>query len=245
MRISSFVATTLGATLVAAAFGSAPVFAQARIYCCDDGAGRKVCGDFLPKECAMRAYEERDEKGFVVNRKEAPLTAEQQARKDAELAKKAEEEKKKLEERRRNQALLSTYATEKDIDTARDRAVLDAEKQVTQAEKQLTDSIKNQKKAEGEKEFYKNKVLPAQVKKQLADADAEVKAKQDAVTARKADIDKLRTKYEDEKKKFRELKGIKGEPEKPAAAAPAAPVPEVKPAAPAAAAPAPAAAPKK
>jgi hypothetical protein len=183
--------------------------AQVRIYCCDDDVGRKVCGDFLPKPCVSRAYEERDEKGFVVQRKEAPLTPDQLARREAEQAKKAEEEKKKLEERRRNLALLSTYATEKDIDTARDRAITDAEKQVSQAEKQLADAVKNQQKAEKEKEFYKNKALPLQVKNMLRDSDSDVKAKQDAVTARKNDVTKVGIKYEDEKKKFRELKGIK------------------------------------
>ena len=53
----------------AAALFASPVFAQeARIYCCDDANGRKVCGDFVPKECERRAYEERDNKGYVINK---------------------------------------------------------------------------------------------------------------------------------------------------------------------------------
>ena len=54
--------------------------AQTRIFCCDDANGRKVCGDFLPPACQGRAYEERDNRGFVSKKVEAPLTAEQQAR---------------------------------------------------------------------------------------------------------------------------------------------------------------------
>jgi hypothetical protein len=234
MRIVSFVTTTLSATFVAGlVLSSAQVMAQARIYCCDTADGKLVCGDFLVPACDNRPYQIRDEKGEKIGPKVFPKTAADLAKEAADQARFAEETKRKTEERRRNLALLSTYSTEKDIDTARDRAVADAEKQVIQADNQLADAIKNQKKAEGEKEFYKNKALPGLVKKQLADADGEVKSKQDAVAARKADIDKLRNKYEDEKKKFRELKGIKGEPEKPAAAVTAvtAVLPESKPAA--------------
>ena len=190
------------------AFAAPAAFAQARIFCCDDGSGRKVCADFLPKECTKRAYEERDEKGFVVGRKEAPLTPEQIARREAEATRKAEEQKKQMEERRRNLALLSTYSTEKDIDVARDKAVVELQKLIVQAEKGLDDAQKAFKKADAEREFYKGKTLPGQVKKQIADADADVKAKQEALAARRGEVDKLKQRFEDEKKKFRELKGV-------------------------------------
>ena len=65
----------------------APAQAQAVIYCCNDAEGRKQCGDFLPKACQKRAYEERDGKGYIIKKVDAPLTAEQQAKRDAELAK--------------------------------------------------------------------------------------------------------------------------------------------------------------
>jgi hypothetical protein len=205
MRLAAiFVAST---TLAAVALPTA-VHAQASIYCCDDAQGRRVCGDFLPTECVKRAYEERDNKGFIIKRHEAPMTPEQIAKREAEQKRKEEDERKKMEERRRNLALLSTYSSEKDVDSARDRAINEINKAVEQAEKQLAESEKNRKKADGEKDFYKNKALPPQVKKQIADAEADFKAKQDALAARKADIDKTRVKFEEEKKKWRELKGI-------------------------------------
>lgn len=230
MRLAPFI-LLLGTTLGAAMAPSA-AWSQARIFCCEDAKGRKVCGDFLPKECAKRAYEERDDKGFVVNRKEAPLTPAQMAQREAELVKKEEETKRKTEERRRNLALLSTYSEERDIDSARERAIDELQKQVAQAEKQVETAVKNRTKAEKEKEFYKNKPLPAPVKKQIDDAEAELKVKQDILKTRKAEIDKTRTKFEEEKKKFRELKGIVSPgpsavvplvPEAPAAPAPATP----------------------
>lgn len=206
MRLTSAVlllSSTLGMSLAPSA-----VNAQARIFCCDDAHGKKYCSDFLPPQCAKLSYEIRDEKGFVLERKDPPLTPEQIAKREAEAAKKAEEEKKRVEERRRNLALLSTYATEKDIDVARDRAVTEVQKLVKQAENLVEEAQKAKAKVEREKEFYKNKALPAQVKKQIQDSEADLKAKLDTLAARKADIDKTQAKFEDEKKKFRELKGI-------------------------------------
>ncbi len=244
------------------AFAAPAAFAQARIFCCDDGSGRKVCADFLPKECTKRAYEERDEKGFVVGRKEAPLTPEQIARREAEATRKAEEQKKQMEERRRNLALLSTYSTEKDIDVARDKAVVELQKLIVQAEKGLEDAQKAFKKADAEREFYKGKTLPGQVKKQIADADADVKAKQEALAARRGEVDKLKQRFEDEKKKFRELKGVVSPgpatvaalppappaapqpPGQPAGAVPGAPAAPTAPAAPGAPVPTPQTAPQ-
>lgn len=234
MRLVS--AVLLASSTLALSLTSTVAWSQARIFCCDDAQGRKVCSDFLPPECAKRAYEERDEKGFIVSRKEAPLTAEQQARREAELARKLEDERKKTEERRRNLALLSTYATETEIDTAKARAVTEIQKQVTQAEKQLEESTKNRARVEKEKEFYANKPLPPQLKKQIQDADADIKAKQDAVAARKADIGKAQLRFEEERKKFRELKGIVSPG--PALTEPLPPTPPDAPAAPAGNAPA-------
>lgn len=193
--------------LVSSALFAAPVCAQAQIYCCNDAAGRKVCGDFLPKECQSQAYEERDGKGFVTGRKDAPLTAEQQARRDAEMEKKQEETKRKLEELRRNQALLATYASDKDIDAARDRTLVDLDKLVALAEKRLTDAQAGKSKLDKDKEFYKNKALPPALKAQIAEADSQIAAQQEAIAAKKRDRETVIAKFEEERKRFHELKG--------------------------------------
>ena len=101
------------------------VFAQAVVYCCDDASGKKLCGDYLPAACRGRAYEERDSKGFVSKLVEAPLTEEQQAKREAERLRKIEADKQAAEDRRRAMALLSAYSSDKDIDKARDREIAD------------------------------------------------------------------------------------------------------------------------
>ena len=206
--------------------------AQTRIYCCDDARGRKVCGDFLPTECQGRAYEERDNRGFVSKNVEAPLTAEQQARREAEQAKKEEQKKKAAEERRRTLALLSTYSSEKDINSARDRALAELNKTMKQSQQRLEEANKKKKKLEGDKEFYKGKLLPDQVKAEVRDNEKEIKAQQDAVDAKAKEMDEVRARFAEEKKRYLELTGKKSMEAAPAAAPAPAPAAAPVPAAP-------------
>lgn len=208
--------------------------AQVRIYCCNDAKGRKVCGDFLPPACQGRAYEERDNRGYVSKVVEAPLTPEQQARREAEKAKKEDEAKKAGEERRKVLALLSTYSSEKDITTARDRALAEVEQNMKQSQLRLDEARKAKKKLDSEKEFYKGKALPDSVKAQVRENEKEIKAQQAAVDGRVKDMEDIRSRFEEERKRYLELSG-----KKPAEAAPAAaPAAASAPAAPAPAAPA-------
>jgi len=194
-------------------------FAQARIFCCDDKDGRKVCGDFLPKECQGRAYVERDNKGFISKHVEAPLTAEQQARRDIEMAKQEENKKKAVEDRRRTLALLSTYSNPNDVDKARDRALAEVEKNMKESQVRLEEALKKKKKLDSEKEFYKGKALPPAIKSQLAENEAEIKGQEALIAGKKKEMDDVRTKFAEEKRRYIELTGKKGADPAPADAA--------------------------
>lgn len=225
--------------------------AQTRIYCCNDANGRKVCGDFLPAACQGRAYEERDNRGFVSKTVEAPLTAEQQARRDAEVAKKEADAKKAAEERRRTLALLATYSSAKDIDSVRDRNLAEIDKGIKEAEKRLEEAKKKKQKLDSDKEFYKGKPVPDAVKAQIRDNDKEIQAQQAAIADKTKEVEDVRKRFADEKKRYLELTGKKSTessaaPAPAPAAAPASVAATAAPAAaPVAAAPAVAAAPPK
>ncbi|MDP2822847.1 MAG: hypothetical protein Q8O52_09250 [Sulfuritalea sp.] len=235
MRLISALLFTSSAVL---AMGAA---AQTRIYCCDDANGRKVCGDFLPTACQGRAYEERDTRGFVSKMVEAPLTAEQQARRDAEKARKDEEQKKAAEQRRRDVALQSTYSSEKDINSARDRALAEVEKNIKQARQRLDDANKKKQAFDKDKEFYKGKALPDRLKAQIRDNEKEITAQQAEVDFQVKTMDEVRSRFADEKKRYLELTGKKAAEATPGVA----PAAESKPADKPVAAPAPAPAPVK
>lgn len=198
---------------------------QARIFCCDDAKGRKVCSDFVPPECADRAYEERDGSGRIAKKYEAPLTAEQQAHRVAELAKVEEGKRKAVEERRRALALVSNYASEKEIDAARDRSLAELEKNLKQAQTRLDEANTKKKKLDAEKEFYKKKLMPDQLKTLIRDNDSELRSQQAAVSDRTKEMDEVRARFADEKKRYMELTGKKPADEAPAAVPSATQVP--------------------
>lgn len=220
---------------------SAPLFAamlllstlasaqQARIFCCDDARGRKVCGDFVPPECADRAYEERDGSGRVAKNYEAPLTAEQKTRRAAELARMETDKRKAADERHKSLALVSNYANVEEIDKARDRSLADLEKNLKQAQARLDEASAKKKKLDAEKEFYKKTSMPDQLKTLIRDNDSELRSQQAAVTDRTKEMDEVRTRFADEKKRYLELTGKQAVDAAPAPSPAAAQAPAATP----------------
>ncbi|HQR03630.1 MAG: hypothetical protein JSR19_02310 [Proteobacteria bacterium] len=189
---------------------STPVHA-ARSFCCTLDNGDRSCGDILPEVCRNRAYSEFNERGNKVRSVDAPLTDAQQAARDAELKKQREADRVALEQQRRDTALLSTFATEKDLDAARDRAVAELERSVKLAQDKLDAAQKDRAKLARDAEFYKNKPLPGSLKDSMARGDAAIKSAQDGVDAKKREIDQLKAKFEADRARLRELRGDKKE----------------------------------
>lgn len=192
--------------LLTAAMLPAPVAAQGRTtYCCTADNGKQVCSDFLPQQCYGRAYREINSQGVTVRRVDAPLNAEQRAMKEAEGRKAKEEEVRRMEQDRRDRALLATYATEQDIDNARDRAVADIEKIIKESQDKQAELARQKRKLDNEAEFYKKKPLPPQLQAQLRDNEAEVKAQQAIIDGKQKDIVAVKAKFEEERLRYREL----------------------------------------
>lgn len=211
--------------------------AQPKIICCNDPAGRKVCSDFMPPACQGRAHEERDTKGFIIKRNEAPLTEEQVALRQAEQARKEEEKRKKVEEHRRALAVLATYSSEKDIDATRDRALAEVAAAIAQTKSRLDEANKQKKVLDREREFYKGTAMPPDFKAQLRDNEKELAAQQAALSAKTREIEEIRLKFAAEKKLYLQLTGKGADPSllpPPKVVTQAAPLPSTAPPTPAA-----------
>jgi len=185
---------------------SAEVASARNSYCCNDANGKLTCGDMLPAACHKRPYRVLDDRGRVINEVAAPLTPEQRVLRDAEEVKKQEAAKQAAEEKRRNQALVATYPSEKDIDLARDRALADFDKASADTQKRHDEALKQKKKLDAEKEFYVKKPMPANLKKQIDDNENAIKTAKAALETRKQEAEALRTKFDDEKKRYMDLR---------------------------------------
>lgn len=177
--------------------------AAARVTCCEID-GKRSCGDPPPVQCLNKAKTVFN-KG-VAKDVEAPLTVEQKAARDAEAARKSEEEKKAVEQARRDRALLDSYASEKDIDMARDRAIAEIEKNSADAQVRLDAALKKRKKLEQEQEFYSKKKMPAQLESQIRDNESEIAAQQKALLEKDASIAAVKVRFDADKARYRALK---------------------------------------
>lgn len=182
-----------------------------KTYCCSDDQGRRLCGDMVPNECYGRAYFEVGPNGSILKRIEAPLTAQQREQRDAEAARKKEQELAAKEEKRRNDALLNAYASEKDIDFMLQRALADLAVGTKEIQVKYDEAVKRKQKLDGELEFYKKKPVPQSLKDQIKSSEAEIKTQQIALEARKKEEDKVKLKFEEDRKRYLELtQGRKG-----------------------------------
>lgn len=182
-----------------------PAMAAGKLFCCIDASGKQVCGDILPHECYGRAYRELGDSGRTLRTIEAPLTAEQRAQRVADEQKRKAEETALKEQQRKDQALLNTYGTVQDIEAMRLRAQEDVKKSIKAAEVKIVEIRAQRKKLENEAEFYKKKQLPPEIQRGLRDVDTEVKAQESIIEAKRLELDIIRDKYDDDKRRFIEI----------------------------------------
>lgn len=185
--------------LAASSAGAAPT------YCCADDKGRQACSDVLPTQCYGRAYREINERGVTVRRVDAPLTAEQRAQKEAETKVRQEEDRRQMEQRRKDQALLNTYASDKEIDFVRDRTLADMDASVKRIEAKRSELLKKQKQLADEAEFYRKKAPPKELQDAVRTNELELKTQQTALDAKKQEMESVRAKYDEEKRRYLEL----------------------------------------
>jgi hypothetical protein len=192
--------------LCLSALAVAPAAAQ-RMYKCKDAQGKTYYTEMPPPECLGRDTVEMNKSGTVIRRNEpaAALTPEQQAAREAAAKKKAEADEKAMEERRKNMALLNTYASEKDIDEARARALDEAQAAIVETQKRIDGALQRQKELAAEKEFYAKKPMPAKLKQDIANNDIEIKTQTELLDATKKQISTINTKYDEDKQRYIQL----------------------------------------
>lgn len=200
----------------ALALAAAPVTAAGKMIKCKDSKGTTYYTQTPPPECLGKEMEELSKQGTVVNKREALLTPEQQAAREAEERRRKEEETAAKEKKRKDQALLNTYASERDIEDGRQRALKQAEQATKDIEKRIEDAQKRARKLASEKEFYVKKPLPKKLQDDIRNNELDLKLQEEALAGRKKELDEINAKYDEDKRRYLELISVK-----PRSAAPA------------------------
>ncbi len=181
-----------------------------KLYSWVDEQGKTHYGNAVPPQYSQQGSAELDKKGSVVKKTDAALTPEQRKAKEEELALQKAEEQKKLEQKRRDKALVNTYTTEKEIDLVRDRNLQQGELQLQSLElraKQVQPRLDQARKRAADI-VARKKPVPLDLQQEIEEADKEMQRLQEMIKQRRAEMDVVRARFEDDKKRFRELHKI-------------------------------------
>ena len=188
---------------------SAPAFAQQAMYKCKDGKGKTYYTQTPPVECLGKEMDELSKHGTLLKKREAAMTPEQLAAREAEEKRKKDEEERAKEEKRKNQALLNTYSSEKDIEDGRQRALKQTAEATKEIEKRIEDAQKRAQKLATEKEFYAKKPMPKKLQDDFNNNEIDLNGQKDALVAKKKELGEINAKYDEDRRRYLELTGVK------------------------------------
>lgn len=178
--------------------------ADAKLYKWVDAQGITHYGETIPPEYANRDTKQL-EKGRLVDRKDGFDTDKKNS-----VKQETAEDKAAAEGRRRDEALLNSFTTEKEIDLSRDRSLLQIEARINS----FTTLIKSAKATlddlnkESETRTKAGRKIPQSLTDDIAAAEERVaKLTKDLEFNQKESVS-VKERYESEKKRFRELKGL-------------------------------------
>ena len=203
--LKSLAPAALAAALALAASGAA---AQ-QSYRCVGSDGKKYYGSSMPAQCIGQPVEILNAQGMVTKRIDPAASAAERDKKASEEEERKKREAVSKEEGRRNRALLATYTSEKDIETARARALKDNDGAIADIEKRIAGMKQKraglQKDADSAKKDAKDAKAPNKVADDLRNMDFDLKTQEDLLAAKKKEAAAINARYDEDKKRYVEL----------------------------------------
>jgi len=191
---------------IAAVLAALPLASEAQTYRCIAKDGKRYYGSLIPAECQGRPVELLNAQGLVVKRIDPEGAEKERLAKEASDARKRQEESAARESARRNQALLATYTSEKDIDDARARALAENIKATQQVASRIEELRKQQAGYQKDADQYKGKgEPPAGLQHDLKTAEADIRAQEQLLEVKKREADTINARYDDDKKRYSAL----------------------------------------
>jgi hypothetical protein len=183
--------------------------AEAKLFKWIDDSGVTHYGETIPPEYANKDATRLSDKGRVEKHIDR-LTPEEKQAKEAAVAKKNADQQASIEAKRRDAALLGSFSNEKEIDLARDRALQQVQARVdsyTTMTKSAQDSLAGLRKEQADKEKLGRKI-PKSLLEDIAEGEARVAKTQKDLTQSEQEMINVKARFEADKVRFRELKGL-------------------------------------
>lgn len=181
-----------------------PVQAKENKFHCFICNGKNICSDVIPPECASK------ERMVVEDGQRKKQESQSQKPGQRTPLSDPVAEKARVEAERRDNTLLSTYINEDEIDLARKRNLFQIEARVnsnTTSLKLAQDSLAELVK-ERDTRLERKRPIPESLSADIKRTEELVIQRQQALDVSQKEMDTVQTRYDNEKKRYRELKGL-------------------------------------
>lgn len=201
---------------------SLAVTAQAAMNKWVDDKGQVHYGDEVPAEYLNQKRAVLNEQGVVVKnyKSQEQLDKEKQENAATESVKKAKLIEAKTQDLR-DRVLLDTFTTDRDIDMARDDRVAAIDSQIQLAESNIKEGERKMKEVDTQIAAIEKsgRAVPDNLFKQRESVSRQLENNYKYVETKQDERKQINTRFEEDMKRFRELKGIPSPPITPAAPA--------------------------
>lgn len=173
--------------------------AEAKLYKWVDDRGVTHYGETVPPEYANKDRVQYNDKGHVI-KKNAPAG-------EAGTGKKSAEEQAAIEQRRKDNALLNTYSSEKEIDLALDRNLQQVDARINSIhllQKSAQDSLVNYRKEVTDMQTAGRKI-PASLQTDIAEVEKKITQLQQDLSQAEAKAASVKANFAADKARYREL----------------------------------------
>jgi hypothetical protein len=202
------------AVFAASALMLAPLAAHAQAKAKDQytyrrtGAdGKRHYGQTLPQACLGRPLELINKQGLVVKRIDHEAEEKARLAKEADAEKQREIDAAQRDAARRNQALLATYMSEKDIEESRARDLREHQKQVQEVQGRIDEIKKRQARFQKDLAVYQEAGKgepPARLKEEITNAEIDLKAQLGLLDAKKKEAASINARYDDDRRRYQQ-----------------------------------------
>jgi hypothetical protein len=203
MACARFFGLAAAATLLA----GLAVGAQAETFKWIDAQGKVQYGDRIPPEAVNRGNVELSKQGVAKKVVEPALTPEQRRAMEERAEQLKAVQKAERDRQLQDNALVSSYTSENDIDVARRRNLALVGAAILSAEARIKALQRRAAVLEREKLFYEKKPFPEKLKRELASVQIEIPKQYELISQKNEEALEINRRYEAQKQKFAEIKG--------------------------------------
>jgi hypothetical protein len=170
-----------------------------------DDEGKVHYTEHLPPESTGKNTSQLNKHGSVVRETDRALTPEERLLQEQATHRREEEAKTQKEEERKNVAVMSSYSSEKDIDSARERALASNSDAINSANHNIEVAMKRKEELTKRSAGFQNKPKPEKLEREIESNETDLRNQQQLLNTKKREAEQINARYDEDKRRFLRL----------------------------------------